>query len=118
MKPTLANPTYVKTSVAAVKCVGEWGHGRAADANFYRMPGILTADDGDGHFFAYRCIPGKTIRETAEAIAPLFLRDSGDKVCVFEGRHLAAEPTPPDFWLEDGEYFRPNIGAYPNVIAY
>ena len=119
MTASLKNPSFVKTFNGSVECIGEWGHGHAAAADFHHMPGILTADDGDGHFFAYRCLPGKTLRQTAEALAPLFLRNDGGLVAVFSGSHLSAEPTPFDFLIEqdDGDFVA-DLARHPNVIGY
>lgn len=112
--PSLKNPSLFS---GGVECVGKWGHGCAASADFHRMPGILIAHDGDGWSFAYRR-PGWTMRQLAEKIAPLFTKD--DMVVNFDGRlTLNADYSPHDFWIEnaDGD-FTPNLTAYPDVIAY
>lgn len=114
--PSLKSPSFIKTFSGYVECVGSWGHGRAAAADFARMPAILLADDGDGHEFAYRCLPGRTLRQTAEALASTFCRD--DKVVTFSFGRLSVEPAPHDFWIEESDEFKPNLAAYPDVIGY
>lgn len=116
-KPSLSHPSFISASPRGgyVECVGQWGHGRAAAADFGRMPAILMADDGDGHYFAYRVF-GMTMREAAEIIAPLFAK--GEMVVTFSGSSVVAERAPHDFWIEKSDEFRPNLAAYPDVIAW
>jgi hypothetical protein len=79
------------------------------------MPGVIVADDGDGHYFAYR-FTGKA-GDALAALAPLFRRD--DHIVVADGpTSLTTTNVPDDFWIADGDDFSPNLAAYPSALAY
>ena len=108
---------YHATKTGTAIIVDSWGHGRGPRADWASAPCIIVAHDNDGHSDAIR-YTGKAI-DAARAMAVFYLRSDGRCVVVFHGKSMTAEPTPADFWVEDwtGER-KPNLAAYPNIIAF
>lgn len=107
MKPSIKNPTGVhKTISGHVECVGEWGRGKAAEANFAKMPAVIICDDGDGHYSAHR-YTGKRL-DAAKVLAQFLTKDR--RYCVeFGGFNVTAVDRPDDFYIElDGDEFAEN----------
>lgn len=110
--------TIHQTASGFVELVAEWGHGKGSRPNT-RQPATLTTDDGDGHYEQWK-YTGKledalsTLASLEHAVA------RGEHVAIRNGNGYYVDRAPDDFWIEDedaGE-FRPNLAAYPNVIAW
>jgi hypothetical protein len=105
-----------RTKSGWIELLGKWGHGRAADRDYDNMPAVITDDDGDGHYSAWK-VDG-SMRDAALILGRFLTRNDGRYVATFSGSTVRAEPTPDDFWIEDGDDFKPNLAAYPEVVAW
>ena len=117
MKPSLENPKTFTYFGEIVELVGVWGHGKYPETNFYKIQDILVFDDGDGHFFAYRKMPKKTLKETAVYLSPMFTKS--DSIIFFENNCATVTPMPHDALLQDeDDNFYLDKNKYPNAIGY
>lgn len=109
--------TIHRTKSGLIELLGQWGHGKAAPANYANRPATLISDDGDGHFCAW-AVTGD-MRDAAEVAARFDLRNDGRRVAVLEGNCVSMVNTPDDFWTEtESGDFVENLAAYPDVVAY
>ena len=110
--------SFHKTATGYVELICSWGHGRGSMPNT-RRPATLTTDDGDGHYQQWK-YTGR-LGDALFTLARLDVaRQNSGNVAVREGAGYHIEPAPEDFWIEDtdaGEW-KPNLAAFPNVIAY
>lgn len=105
-----------KTKTGWIELVDSWGHGKASNGKWHSAPATLVAEDGDGHYDAWKFSGDK--KDAAVKIAEFL--DKADMVVCLEGNSVVAQRAPGDFWTEDegkGEFI-PNLSKYPDVIAY
>jgi len=110
--------TTHKTADGFITLVDQWGHGRAAQGDWYNAPATIVTDDGDGHYTAWR-VEG-SIRAAAEVAGRFDLPSNGRYVMMLNGTSVDATATPDDFWITVGHYgdMGPNLEVYPNAVAY
>ena len=109
--------TIHKTRTGHIELLDQWGHGKAAKADYATRPATLISDDGDGHFYAWS-VTGD-MRDAAKTAASFDLRNDGRYVAELDGNRVSMVPPPDGFWIEteDGD-FVPDLAKYPNVVAY
>ena len=114
-----------QTQSGYVELLGSWGHGRSPDKDYRRMPAVLTDDDGDGHYSAWK-VTG-SMRDAAAVVGRFLLRNDGLRIAIFTGSTVWAENTPDDFWLDAATGapvtaetldMRPNLAAYAECVAF
>ena len=99
------------TKSGSVEFLERYGNGKNPSKNYAQMPGVLTAQDDDGHIEAWR-VDG-SMRDAAEVVGRFFRLDG--KVAVYQGTSVWVENAPDDFWTDDGDAKR---AAYPDVVAW
>lgn len=115
--------TIHTTKTGYVELADQWGHGKAASGDWTSAPATITADDGDGHYDAWRY--KGTCADAMQTLAPLYCRDN----CIVtrDGNRLTVETAPADFWIDaktggpftdETEEGAPNLAKYPNAIAF
>lgn len=121
--PSLKNPDFFTLNTKGFKetavCVGVWGHGEAPNADLHGIPGILIVDDGHDIVYAFKCMNKRTLRETAAALAPVFIGLEDGDVARYSDGLLTAEEAPEGFWVKDDcGNAEPNPAAFPDIVAW
>jgi hypothetical protein len=105
----------IHTANGSAQLIGSWGNGKAPAKNFGAMPATLVADNGDGHYDAWK-ITGPMMDQARE-IARYYVK--GERVVEYSGGRLVAVNQPEDFWIElpNGD-FAENTAKYPEILAW
>lgn len=85
-----------RTQTGTVELIDEWGHGKPESGNWDIAPAVFKADDGDGHYSAWRW-SGK-IEDAHDVVAGFMTSDNN--VIMRDGINLKTIQTPDDFWEE------------------
>ncbi len=108
-----------KTNSGYISLIATQAAGRDWDADFDRSRSdLIYSDDGDGELTVWEFTGD--IRDSAKTLGSFDIDIScGNRVAYFEGDTVRVIYTPEEFWIEqDDRDFKPNLEAYPNVVAF
>jgi hypothetical protein len=109
--------SFHRTPTGHVAFIAKWGHGQGSPIN-PRRPATITTNDGDGHYAGWRYVGNQLDALTTLARRERRLSSGSGCVAVRYNNGYVLESAPDDFWIEEDGEFRPNIAAYPNIIAW
>lgn len=107
--------SYHRTDSGHIEIIDQWGHGKAPSHSWAYVPAVITIEDGDGHYTAWKYSGSR--QDAAFKAACLEANDGGDsKLWVIDDSHIS--PLDRSEWPEGVEITDLDEDGEPETIDY